>query len=214
MRYGAPTGRPSAELSTDCRTDTVSILSAYHLVDVDDPERQVVQDTFVAFFARGKEPGDNCEVLGTVTRKRYLSRVVMSRVARCDLVLNPYPAGGVDLRPDGTGTSYLLGGWTSSAASPGIRLREPSGALGFALSAELGAGGLAITLRGEAPSVPEVLVNNQPVAVSPIDEGWRVDVPSSTVGALGRGRLVVTLVGHDDEPLALTRVVVEPGRAS
>ena len=46
-----PTGRPAAEASSDCRTDPMSTLTPYGLAD-EDPNRYVVDDTFLALFSR------------------------------------------------------------------------------------------------------------------------------------------------------------------
>jgi hypothetical protein len=209
MRYNPPTGRPSSELSTDCRTDPISMLSPYRLADVDDPELRFVQDTFIGVFARGKKPGRNCEELGQVSRVRYIHRVVLGRVAECYLVLNEYLPGGVDFAPDGTGSSFLLGGWTSTGGSPGVRMREPSGKLGVKLPMSMMGEDLEIRFQGVAPSLPDVLVNNQPVDVRADGDEWVVEVPSSVVESFGRRRLVMTLVPTAEEPLVLTRVVVD-----
>ena len=44
-----------------------------------------------------------------------------------------------------------------------------------------------------------------------VDDTWVVDVPAATVGAMGEGRLVVTLAAASaGEPLRLTGVTVAP----
>ena len=209
LRSLPPTGRPAAEASSDCRTDPMSTLTPYGLAD-EDPNRYVVDDTFLALFSRGRPPGRNCEVLGSVERWRYLARVVMSTAARCDLVLNAYPVSGVTFGPDGSGAEFLLGGWTSHPSEPGVRLREPFGSFGFELPESWAATGLRLRLEGLASGVPEVWVNNELVAVTSTGSGWVVEVPAEVVKVMGERRLVVTVAQPAGEPLVLTGVSAAP----
>jgi hypothetical protein len=208
MRFRPAGGRPHAEGSSDCRTDPLGSLAPY--IVAGSGNGSLVDAEFLAVFSRGPDPGRNCEVLGSVERWRYWSRVVMSTVARCDLVLTAYPESGVNFAPDGSGAEFLLGGWTSHPSEPGVRLREPFGSFGFALPESWAATGLRVGLDGEAAGVPEVWVNNEVVAVSSSDSGWVVEVPAEVVAAMGEGRLVVTLGQPSGVPLVLTGVSLEP----
>jgi hypothetical protein len=210
MRYLPSTGRPAAESSTDCRTDPAGNLSPYGLAAPGD-DAIGVQDTFLALFNRGQREGSNCRELGSVTRGLYFSRRVMSTVARCDLVLNPYPVAGVELSPDGNGAEYLLGGWTAHPMRPGVQLRETAGSLGFELPEEWAGRSVHVELEGSAAEVPDVYVNNQPLAARPTPLGWSVDVSRATVAAMGERRLVVTVVpARPEQPLGLTGVRLLP----
>jgi hypothetical protein len=210
MRYLPNIGRPPAEAANDCRTDPYSPLGPYHLAD-DDPDRDVVQKTFVVLLTRGARPGRNCTVLDAVTRHRYFERALMSQVALCDLVLNDYPSSGVRFGPDGSGADYLLGGWTSRVLEPGIRLVQTAGSLGFELPEGWPERSVRVELVGSAPAVPQILVNNVPMRPVEIPVGWYVDVPVATVAALGERRLAITLVAPDaDEQLRLLGVRVVP----
>ncbi|HET9997433.1 MAG TPA: hypothetical protein VFQ17_07965, partial [Nocardioides sp.] len=133
------------------------------------------------------------------------------RVARCDLVLSPYPDEGALFGPDGSGAEYLLGGWTSHLKEPGVRLVEPFGSLGFALPESWAEAALRIRLEGSATAVPELRVNNEPVSAEPDAGDWVAEVPADVVGEMGEGRLVIT-VGPETPggDFSLERVRVEP----
>jgi hypothetical protein len=208
LRYSTITGRPPAEAGTDCRLDPISPLTPY--LDPLVLEAQAPGDTFIALFERGHSPGKNCEQLERISRQRYLTTQVMSTAARCRLVLNAYPSSSVVFRPDGSGAEFLLGGWTSNPARDGVRLREPAGSLGFELPEAWDGRSLRVLLEGEADEVPVISVNNEPVAATSTDTGWLLDVPATTVAAMGERRLVVTLAQPAGEPLVLARVSLEP----
>ncbi len=209
MRYLPTTGRPSAELSSDCRTDPFSTLFPFDLA-ASDPAPFEVDDSFVALFTRGRQPGRNCVVLGEVTRHRYVSNVAMSVAARCDLVLNHYPTSGVAFDGVGTGSEFLLGGWTSRPDEVGVRMREPFGSLGVELPSTWADSALRVTVAGLADEVPEMTVNGASVPARAVDDGWELDVPVTTVEAMGERRLVVTVAQPTGESLVLTALRVDP----
>ena len=135
----------------------------------------------------------------------------MSQVARCELVLEPYPEEGAELGPDGSGAQYLLGGWTSHPQQPGIQLVEPFGSLGFELPEGWEASDLSVHLQGVGAGTPELSVNNEPVSVAPDGDGWVAEVPADIVGQMGEGRLVVTVApAAAGGALSLTHVSLEP----
>ena len=197
--------------SADCRTDPLSSFSVYRVAD-SETDGRVVDDTFLALFTRGMKPGRNCQELGTVERWRYFSRAVMSRVARCRLVLNPYPDSGVAFgQEDSRGAEFLLGAWTSHPTVEGVRLSGPTGSLGFELPVEWSSVDLRVRLEGEALGVPHVWVNNEPVTAARVGPAWVVDVPASTVAAMGERRLVVTLSpATPDQELVLAAAHLAP----
>ena len=167
----------------------------------------MVQDNFVALYARSAEVGRNCKVLDTVERWRYLARVVMSTAARCDLVLNPYPVSRCHVRHRMVrerSSCWVVGRLIRS--EPGVRLREPFGSFGFELPESWAAAGLRLRLEGLASEVPEVWVNNELVAVTSTGSGWVVEVPAEVVAAMGERRLVVTVAQPAGAPLVLTGV--------
>jgi hypothetical protein len=209
VRYMPPAGRPTAESSADCRTDPASTLTPFDLAH-GDPEPYVVRDTFLAIFSRNQIHGRNCEDLGSVERRRYLTSAVMSTVARCDLVLDNYPDAGLALTSDGTGAQYLLGGWTAKRTDPGVVLRERAGSLGFRMPDEWVTHPLTVRLMGTAAAIPEVSVNNRPIEVSAGDGGWVVEVPAAVAASMGEQRLVVTIRQPVGDPLRLTGVSASP----
>jgi hypothetical protein len=210
MRYTTITGRPPAEASTDCRLDPISPLTPYlGSVSADD---HAVAKTFIALVERGKSPGSNCETLAQVTRRRYFTRQVMSTVARCRLVLDPYPSTGIAFGEDGSGANYLLGGWTSSHSAEGVRLVGASGSLGLELPEAWATAPLSIRLTGEASAISEMRVNNEAVSATSTATGWDLHVPADTVGAMGERRLVITVGSPDVGRVVLTRAVVSPSR--
>ena len=66
------------------------------------------------------------------------------------------------------------------------------GSLGFELP-ESWTAAARLRLEGLASGVPEVWVNNEPVAVTSTGSGWVVEVPAEVVAAMGERRLVMTL---------------------
>jgi hypothetical protein len=207
MRYTSIVGRPAAEASTNCLTDEISPLTPY--IESVSPRGARVSSSFVALFERGKTPGANCRATSSITRARYLESVVMSTLARCDLVLTPYPDAGVVMGPD-SGAGFLLGGWSSSASSAGVRLKECFGSLGVELPASWEQDDLRVTLAGSADEVPEMWVNNERVSASTVSGGWEAEVPVPTVEAMGERRLVVTVAQPTGESLVLTALRVDP----
>jgi len=208
MRYLHDAGRSPVERSRDCRTDDLSPIRPYRPVHVDPAEP--VRDTFVAITGAWVKPGRNCsQLLGQVTRLRHFRTIEMSAAYRCDLVLNTYPEGGTAFGPLGTGTEFLLGGWTANPADPGIRQLEGSGSLGFALPPDLAHRALRLTLRLAAPTGVTVMVNNTLLSTVPAEataSRRTIPVPAPVVEAFGRDRLVITLIsGAADEgdPLRL-----------
>jgi hypothetical protein len=210
LRYSGYRGQAPVEGGEDCRTDRWNVLTPYRL-ETPGPSRPDVDTSFLALFRKGIKPADNCRAVGSVTRWRYFSRVTISTVARCDLVMDVYPSSGLVLAPDGTGARYLLGGWTSRATDPGVRLAAPYGALGVELPEGWDRRALRLRLDGEAGGVPEVFVNNVPVTATATPTGWEVDVPATTVAVMGERRLAVVLSQPaSGDPLLLSRVTVEP----
>ena len=62
MRYRLTTVRPAAEASSDCRTDVFNTIEPFRAAGTDSPE-PMVQDNFIALYARSAEVGRNCRVL-------------------------------------------------------------------------------------------------------------------------------------------------------
>lgn len=164
-------------------------------------------------FNRGSvNPPEGCTQVDVVDRPLFARRITMSFVMRCDVPLQPYPAGGIDAASNGD--PYLLWGWQAEP-TPDVAWADGSHAdVGFTLPATATAGDVLVMLDA-APVLPEgattttleVLVNGEPVGrFSYADDAMRtltVRVPSSVAGSLGDGRVVVRLaVPADDAPAA------------
>lgn len=211
MRYLGHAGRVPAERSRDCRTDDISPLTPYRSFDVD--PLAAVGPTFIAVRTGPDLMGRNCTELADVQRTRHFRTVEMSAVARCELVLEPYPEGGVTFSAL-DGSNYLMGGWTGNRARPGVELLDQAGSFGFALDPELAAGALELTVRAEVAEGTVLRVNNVELAeLSAADEQHRILVPAEVVAAMGRDRFVVTLVAPtpDGGVRLFEATVEEPG---
>lgn len=205
MRYLHVAGRAPADRSTDCRTDPISPIAPYR--DFSLTDKDPVGTTFLGIVSRRPGPGQNCRVLDRVTRRRYLTTQTMATLVRCQLVLLDYPALGLRLDPDGTGSEYLLGGWTSNPGMPGITLREPTASLGFTLPVNFR--DRALILRVRANGTPdEMLVNNKAVDWRRRGDNVEIKVPAHLVGSMGEGRLVMTVRARPDS-FRVTAVAVE-----
>ncbi len=185
MRYLPPSGRPLAENASDCRTHPSSTLTPFDLAASDD-DRFSVQDTFIALFNRGQLLGSNCRELGSVERRLYFQRVVMSQVARCELVLEPYPEQGADARAGRVGSPVPARGLDLAPEAT----RRPAGRTvrQSRLRASRGLGGepiCSVRLEGIGAGTPELRVNNERVSVAPDGDGWVAEVPADIVGADG-----------------------------
>lgn len=190
----------------NCATDVVGPLAPY------DAERGGGWDApiteFLAVTSGVDRIGENCTRIADVTRPMWWRTMTMSYVARCDLVVEQYPAGG--LRP-GTGGTTQLGGWTSHPSQPGIGLE--GGADGVA---ELGwelptwARGTDLVLLGEGLGLSGVgiEVNGTPLAVTGSGEDLRVEVPADVAAAAGQDRLLVA-VSDEDGDLRLVALRME-----
>ncbi len=209
MRFTSITGRPPAESGTNCLTDPISPLRPY--LDRAPSRGPNVGSHFLALFERGREPGSNCETMASVARPAYWTRRIIGRLARCELVLTPYPEGQtVTMRPDGSGSEYLLGGWTSHADVPGVRLRERFGSLGFEVPTRWSGASVRLEICGTADDVPQIWVNNRSLAASAVPCGWDMEVPASAVRAMGEKRLVVTVERPPQGQLILTSLQARP----
>jgi hypothetical protein len=178
----------------NCDTSVIGPLAPY------DAERSGSWDSsqteWLAITSGVDRIGRNCTRLADVTRPMYWRTMTMSYVARCDLVVEEYPEGG--LRP-GTGGSNLLGGWTSHHAEPGIGLEGESGEIGWELPDW--ARGTDLVLRGEALGRPGIgiEVNGTPLRVEGSGVEFHAAVPADVAGAAGEDRFLVTVSDSDGD---------------
>lgn len=197
LRASHEAGRSPVERSRDCRTDVISPILPFRQERV--AATEPVAETFLAVSSTYEDPGENCRRLGIVTRPRHLTEQRMSAVYRCDLVLEPYPSGGAEFDPTGTGSEYLLGGWTAHPAEQGIWLlgdagSAGSGSLGFTLPPGQATAAHVLSLDLDAPHRASVLVNNRVVGRVRGSRAVRsFPLTAAQVGRFGSGRLVVTL---------------------
>lgn len=188
----------SHEGHQDCATDLIGPLSPYDDLRAatwsQDPTDFLAVDTGTEFV------GDNCERLAEVTRRLYWRTVTMSYVARCDLVLEPYPSEGLTFTGAGTGGAVLLTGWSSHRAEPGIGLVQASGSLGVTLPERLRGDPLElrVTLTDAAAADLQLWANGVQVPLETDgDDVLRADLGTDVVEAYGAGRLVLTFVEPD-----------------
>ncbi len=186
----------------DCATDVIGPLAAY------DDRRQGTWSAgpteFLATMSGVDQIGDNCTRLADVTRWRYWREVTMSYLARCDLVLDDYPAGGLDVDGDGTGGAALLDGWSADHAGPGLALAADHARIGFALPEWARGHDLVLrgTVLGRAGAGLEV--NGRPVAVGGSGDEIEATVPVTVAAAYGEDRLVIEVSDADHDLRLLT----------
>jgi hypothetical protein len=147
---------------------------------------------------------------------------------RCDVPLQPYPAGGIDAGADGRG--YLLWGWEAGSGPDAAWSDAEHADLGFTLPRATVDAGAVLTLeaapvlRDRPAAALEVLVNGTSVGrFSYVDDSLRtltMRVPSDVLGALGDGRVVVRVaVDPDTVPSPAERTFrvaglrIDPGSA-
>lgn len=202
--------RVSNDGRENCATYLVGPLAAY-----DDERRgswEAAPTEFLATVSGVDRIGDNCTRFADVTRWLWWHRVTMSYAARCELVLEGYPAGGLDLDHGGNGGDVMLDGWAVHHDDPGIGLELDRAGLGFVLPDW--ARGHDLVLRGTALGRAGIglKVNGSPVEVSGTGEEFAARVPATLAAAYGADRLLITVSDTDantDEALRLLTLRVE-----
>ena len=118
-RRGAQPGLPDQpqQCAPPYRTDVVDDYS--------------VEPTFLAVYTDVVRVGSNCDELAAVVRSPYGRNDPLSAVARCRLVLSPYPPGGIPFTTADSGKDFLLGGWTPASHHPGVAMNAPRGQPGL-----------------------------------------------------------------------------------
>ena len=207
--------RRSLDGDEDCARDLIGPLSAWAGVRGADPVagEPLGPTEFWAVTAGPRRPGTNCVEVARVDRPGPLpgvgsllglpARDVMSRLARCALVLPVHDGGPMTFGPGGDAGDLELGGWTAHATAAGIRLTGERGEIGFTLtSPRPGGAELRIGLVDPvAPDAVRVRVNGTEVAVrgsaaEPVGRaGTRLTaaVPADVLAAYGGGRVVVAV---------------------
>ncbi|NEN79662.1 hypothetical protein [Nocardioides zeae] len=202
--------RRSLDGDEDCGRDLIGPLSAWADVRGTDPVagEPLGPTEFWAITAGPRRPGTNCVEVARVDRPGPLpgvgtllglpERDVMSRLARCELVLPEHDRGVLTFGPGGDAGDLELGGWTAHATAAGIRLTGERGEVGFTLTAPHPAGAeLRIGLVDPvAPDAVRVSVNGTEVVVRGSGAaGTRLTaaVPADVLAAYGGGRVVVAL---------------------
>lgn len=191
----------------NCATDVIGPLAPYD--DLRSGTWDASPTGFLAVMSGVDRVGENCARLDDVTRPMYWRTVTMSYVARCDLVVPDYPAGGMRFAGDGHDGSVLLGGWDVHRDRPGVGLREGSAELGFALPDRAGIGGLVV--RGVALGATGLglRANGTDLDVEVDGDEYSAAVPAEVVAAAGEGRFLVT-VSDTDGDLRLMTLEIEP----
>lgn len=200
----------SHESNNNCVTDPIGPLAPY--ADLRGDAEPLPPTEFYAVVFGGKPLGKNCEEMARVTRPRLLSERLMSLVARCDLVLEPYPGGRINFGDDGSGHSVLMGGWSSHRTLPGVEPVTSASRLGFELPESLRDRPLRLLI--ETTDVAGVPLSINGTSVEPVSgpEGFVVQLPAETAGAYGQGRLVFTF--EETPGLRLLGLTVTEGKAS
>lgn len=194
----------------DCATDPIGPLSPYdgHRAGTwpADPT------TFLAVDAGTDFVGANCERFADVTRRLYWTTLTMSYVARCDLVLQPYPATGLMFAGDGTGGSVLLGAWQVHRSYPGVGLPDEPAAIGVTLPENLLGTDLVVSGTVTGREGLSLAANGEPLRVSTGAEAFTARVPADVAGAYGEGRLLIRLDDRDPTDLRLLTLRIEAAR--
>jgi hypothetical protein len=154
-------------------------------------------------FNRGSVvPPPGCTEVAGVQRPLFLRTITMSFTMRCDVPLQPYPAGGIDAGASGRG--FLLWGWQEENEPDAAWSDAQHADLGFTLPPSTIGSGAVLTVDaapvvrdGDAAATLEVLVNGTSVGrFSYGDSATRtlsIPVPSSVLRSLGGDRVVVRL---------------------
>ncbi|MDT0201177.1 hypothetical protein [Nocardioides sp. AE5] len=170
-----------------------------------------VEGEFIAVVVK-EHPVRGCTELARVTRHRLAERVRIATAWRCPLVLPTY-AGPVALDGAGNGAETLLGGWSGTGGDGWITATGPA-SLGFHLPYD---GGVRVMVTGTAEGAPTFRINNEPAAVTPVADGWILEVPGDRPEVGMAGNVVITVdPTHGADPSAgdqvrLTRVEVIGG---
>jgi hypothetical protein len=191
--------RSSREGRSNCATDVIGPLAAYdHLRS---GAWEVSPTAFLVIETGRSEVAPNCTKLADVRRWLFWRRVEMGYVAECDLVLRPFPEGGMDFE-GGEGVGNLMGGWSIHQSDRGIGLSDAVAEVGFALPSAAGPLMLTGTALGARGMTAEV--NGEPVDVHVKGDAFRVEAPAETAAAYGEGRVVVGFHDADDDLRVLT----------
>jgi len=191
----------------NCASYVVGPLAAY-----DDRRRgswDAPPTEFLATVSGMDTIGDNCTRFADVTRHLWWRTVTMSYAARCDLVLEAYPDGGLDFAHGGNGGAVMLDGWAVHHDDPGIGLEQTRARLGFVLPPS--ARGHDLVLRGTATGRAGLglRVNGRPVATVGTGDTFEARVPAALAAAYGEDRLVLAVTDTDAD-LRLLTLRIEP----
>lgn len=199
--------RRSLDGDEDCARDLIGPLSAWADVRGTDPvaAAPLGPTEFWAITAGPRRPGTNCVEVARVDRPGPLpgigtllglpARDVMSRLARCELVLPAHDGGVLTFGPGGDGGELELGGWTAHATAAGIRLTGDRGEVGFTTAGSWAAGAeLRVGLVAPVgPDAVRVRVNGTEVALRGSGTRLTAAVPADVLAAYGGGRVVIAL---------------------
>ena len=199
----ADQGVALAALSRDCRAGFNSPLRLYRTDDVIDDYS--VKPTFVAVYTDVVRVGSNCDELAAVGRSPYGRNDPLSAVARCRLVLSPYPSGGIPFTTADSGKDFLLGGWTPAVRQAGVATDAPGASLGFEIPARLTGRALVLDLEARMAPGVRLRVNNEPANY--VREGpqhIRLAVSARRAASFGHRRLILTFLAPDHEGAGVT----------
>jgi hypothetical protein len=189
----------SREGRFDCGIDVIGPLAAY--ADLRTGSGEPSPTSFLVIETGRSEVAPNCAKLADVRRWLFWRHVEMGYVAECDLVLPPFPEGGMGFE-GGAGAGNLMGGWSIHQADRGIGLRDDVAELGFELPPAEAAGPLTLTGTALGARGLTVEVNGRPADVETDGDTFRVRAPA--VAAYGDGRVVVGFGDVDGDLRVLT----------
>lgn len=192
-RTGEAFSRTSRDGAEDCGTDVVGPLAPYAGLRAADPLGSPVE--FAAVVTGSDLGAANCERTASVERRLWFRTLVMGYVATCELVLEPYPAGGLSFDATGSGLGASLGGWDVHRSRPGIG-PDGTGTLGVQLPEQWTGRGLDLraTALGAADAV--VSANGHPLDLVVQAGTLRAHVPAS-VADRWAGRLLLEVRDRD-----------------
>lgn len=214
--------RRSLDGDEDCAYALIGPLSPY--ADERGPEVGLGPTEFWAITAGPRRAGTNCAEVATVSRPGPLwglgalvgmpERDVMTRLSRCELVLEDRPDGELTFGPGGNGGQLELGGWSAHAMREGIGLDGSAGQIGFAVAPNQYAAGAELVVETTAPVTLAVNGVRLEVDESGVEggvEGERTaQVPASALAAYGDGRVVISIGRADADSVRLLALDLTP----
>lgn len=202
--------RRANETAGDCASDGIGPLQPYD--DLRGQPAELPPTKFYAVDTGYQRIGPNCTLLGSVTRRLYWRKIVLSTASRCAFLPANYPGKPVEFSGDGDGKSFALSGWLARKNQPGVLLTGSAGLVAFTLPDSWRAGPLEITghLTPPAAGPLSVTVNGTQLPLVSSTQ-FRIPVPASVVDSYGAGRLLIDFTGAG---MRLEDIALQPAATS